>query len=180
MRDDGFVSERMHIADALRGARTESGRVLLELAEESPVLLVFLRHFGCAFCRQAISDVSDVRERLTRLGVRPVFVHMGPPAIALRTFAHYGMEDVERVCDPAAELYKVFGLGKRSAYRQPFEWSVLKAWFIDGALWKHGIGKVHGDGDQMHGVFFLRGAEVVRKFVHKSFADRPDYLRLVR
>lgn len=168
------------MAGILGGTRTESGKVLLELAEESPVLLVFLRHFGCAFCRQAISDVAEVRERLEKLHVRPVFVHMGPQEIARLTFAHYGMQDVERVCDPTAALYAKFGLGKRSIYRQPFEWSVLKSWFVDGTLWKHGIGKVHGDGDQMHGVFFLRGAEVVRKFVHKSFADRPDYLRLVR
>ena len=57
--------------------RPESGASLLELVEASPVLLIFLRHFGCSFCRQAISDVADLREELARRGVRPVFVHLG-------------------------------------------------------------------------------------------------------
>ena len=37
---------------------------LLALVEASPVLLVFLRHFGCSFCRQAISDVADLEGRV--------------------------------------------------------------------------------------------------------------------
>lgn len=173
-------TQDVDVAGIFAGVQTESGLAVLQLLAESPVLLVFLRHFGCAFCRQTISDVADVHERLRKLSVRPVFVHMGPPEIARVTFAHYRIEHVERVCDPDASLYAKFGLGKRSIYRQPFEWSVLKSWFLDGTLFKHGFGKVHGDGDQMHGVFFLRGTKIVRSFVHKSFADRPDYLRLVR
>lgn len=173
-------SQDMDISAIFAGVQTESGLAVLQLLEESPVLLVFLRHFGCAFCRQAISDVSEVRERLEKLSVRPVFVHMGPPEIARVTFAHYGMEDVERLCDPTARLYATFGLGKKSVYSQPFDLSVLKSWFLKGTLFRHGIGRIEGDGDQMPGVFFLRKGEVVRKFVHKSVADRPDYLRLVR
>lgn len=170
----------MDILEVSRTVSTESGRALPELLHESPVLLVFLRHFGCSFCRQAISDVSDVRERLAKLGVRPVFVHMGPPEIARRTFAHYGIEDAERICDPTATLYAAFGLGKKSVYSQPFDLRVLKSWFLEGVLFRYGIGQIEGDGDQMPGVFFLRGGDVVRSFVHKSVADRPDYLRLVR
>ena len=48
-----------------RGAsqyRTETGRTLLELVDESPLLLIFLRHFGCSFCRQTLDDVSRIRE----------------------------------------------------------------------------------------------------------------------
>ena len=41
--------------------------------------LIFLRHFGCSFCRQAISDVADVRQQLAARNVRPVFVHLGTP-----------------------------------------------------------------------------------------------------
>src|SRR5258706_5268938 len=46
---------------------TESGASLLALVEASPVLLGFLRHFGCSFCRQAISDVARSEEHTSEL-----------------------------------------------------------------------------------------------------------------
>ena len=51
-------------AEAFASIRTESGVSLLALTEASPVLLVFLRHFGCSFCRQALSQVASLRPEL--------------------------------------------------------------------------------------------------------------------
>src|ERR1700721_2645179 len=87
---------------ALASISTESGVSLLELTEASPVLLVFLRHFGCSFCRKAISDVAELAPELERRGVRPVFVHLGTAEIAKAHFDYYGLSDVERVNDPEA------------------------------------------------------------------------------
>jgi len=69
----------------LASIHTESGVSLLALTEASPVLLVFLRHFGCPFCRKAISDVADLQQELADRGVRPVFVHLGTPRSPRRT-----------------------------------------------------------------------------------------------
>ena len=44
--------EQMELSEALREFHTETGRSLLELVDASPVLLIFLRHFSCAFCAQ--------------------------------------------------------------------------------------------------------------------------------
>jgi hypothetical protein len=41
-------SEEIELAVALREFRTETGCSLLDLVDESPVLLVFLPHFSCA------------------------------------------------------------------------------------------------------------------------------------
>ena len=38
------TTERSNLADSLREFHTETGRSLLDLVDESPVLLVFLRH----------------------------------------------------------------------------------------------------------------------------------------
>ena len=76
MRTSGTESVN-EVTEALASIHTESGVNLLELAEKSPVLLVFLRHFGCSFCRKAISDVAELREELAKREVRPVFVHRG-------------------------------------------------------------------------------------------------------
>src|ERR1700719_4438094 len=41
--------QETEMAAVLREYRTESGRSLLALLDESPLLLIFLRHFGCSF-----------------------------------------------------------------------------------------------------------------------------------
>ena len=169
------------IADTLASIHTESGSNLLALAEASPVLLVFLRHFGCPFCRQMISDVAGLRGELETRGIRPVFVHQGTPEVAKATFDYYRMGDVERIHDPQAAIYRhpAFMLGRMSPARQMLKPAVWLGW-LKGTVRKYGIGEVQGDSAQMAGVFFLQGAKIVRKFIHRSMADQPDYLRLVR
>jgi peroxiredoxin len=164
---------------ALASIQTESGANLLALAEESPVLLVFLRHFGCPFCRKAINDVSDIRGELATRGIRPVFVHQGTPEVAQATFDYYQLGDVERIHDPEAAIYKepAFMLSRLSPARQMMKPAVWLGW-LRGTVRKYGLGEVVGDSHQMGGVFFLKDSKIVRKFVQRSMADQPDYLRL--
>jgi hypothetical protein len=91
-------------ASTLADIRTESGATLLALAQASPVLLVFLRHFGCSFCRKAVSDIAELTPQLRERKVRPVFVHLGTPAIAQAHFDYYGIGDVERIHDPLGRV----------------------------------------------------------------------------
>jgi hypothetical protein len=56
--------------------------------------------------------------------------------------------------------------------------SVWVGWF-KGALFKHGIGAIKEDGEQMQGLFFLKGPQIVRQFRYRTIADEPDYLKLV-
>jgi peroxiredoxin len=174
-------SDTEDVAAALGSIRTESGASLLDLAEASPVLLVFLRHFGCSFCRKAISDVAELGPELARRGVRPVFVHMGTPDLAKNYFDYYGLSEVERVSDPEAAVYRLpmFAVPRKSVLGQILNPVVWVGW-LKGALFKHGIGMVRQDGQQMQGLFFLKRGKIVRRFVYKTIADEPDYLALVR
>jgi hypothetical protein len=168
------------VAQALASIHTESGATLLALTEASPVLLVFLRHFGCSFCRQAISDVADLKGELDKRGVRPVFVHLGTPERAKPFFDYYGIGDVERVSDPEARVYQLplFALPRMHPALTLFQASVWAGW-LKGALFKHGIGAIKEDGHQMQGIFFLKGPKIVRQFRYKTIADEPNYLKLV-
>jgi hypothetical protein len=160
--------------------RTESGRTLLELVDERPVLLVFLRHFGCTFCRQAIDDVSQVRGKLAERGVQVAFVHLGSPERAKPYFDYYKLADVERVSDPDASLYRnpVFALARVSLFQilRPAVWI---GW-LRGAIFKYRIGLLKEDIQQMPGVFFLKNRAIASVFRHRTIADRPDYLGLAR
>ena len=168
-------------AAVLATIHTESGASLLALTEASPVLLVFLRHFGCPFGRKTIGDVAELRPKLEGMGVRPVFVHLGAPELAKHYFDFYGISDVERVSDPEAQVYRspVFGLGQRDPFLDLLNPKVWLGWFRKGTLIKQGMGKFEGDGTQMPGIFFVKGSKVVRQFRYKSIADEPDYLGLV-
>lgn len=160
--------------------RAESGRTLLELADEGPVLLIFLRHFGCAFCRQAIEDVANIRAELEAQGVWPVFVHLGTPERAKSYFDYYHLSDVERVSNPDGSLYHepAFGLARVNVF-QLFRPAVWIAW-ARGALRKYGIGMLKEDILQMPGVFLLRERRIARVYRHRTIADRPDYLAIAK
>jgi len=172
-------AERPSLADSLREFHTETGRPLLDLVDESPVLLVFLRHFSCAFCAQALDRVSQARARIEAKGVRPVFVHLGSPERAKPYFDYYHLSDVERVSNPDATLYQVpaFGLSRTNPYLHSLHPAVLFGW-LKGALFKYGIGMIKEDAEQMPGVFFLKDRKIVRAFRHRTIADEPDYLKL--
>ena len=158
--------------------RTESGKTLLELVDERPVLLVFLRHFGCAFCRQAIDDVSKIRAELTARRVQVVFVHLGSPERAQPYFDYYGLSDVERVSNPDGSLYRdpAFTLARVSVF-QLFRPAVWIGW-LKGAVFKYRIGLLKEDIQQMPGVFFLRDRAIANVYRHRTIADRPNYLEL--
>jgi hypothetical protein len=170
---------RSDFADALSGFHTESGRSLLDLVDESAVLLVFLRHFGCAFCAMALDRVSQVRQQIEAKDVRPVFVHLGSPERAKPYFDYYKLSDVERISNPEATLYQLpaFALSRTNPYLQPFSLAVWKGW-LKGAMFKYGIGLIREDGYQMPGVFLLKDRKIARAFRHRSIADEPDYLKL--
>ncbi|MGD0739039.1 MAG: hypothetical protein ABR957_05545 [Terracidiphilus sp.] len=173
------ADERSSLADSLREFHTETGRSLLDLVDESPVLLVFLRHFACAFCAQALDRVSKVRSQIEAKGVRPVFAHLGTPERAKPYFDYYNLSDVERISNPEATLYQLpdFALSRTNPFLHSFNPTVWKGW-LSGALFKYGIGMIKEDADQMPGVFFLKDRKIVRAFRHRTIADEPDYLKL--
>jgi hypothetical protein len=168
------------LVEVLSAYRAESGRTLLELTEESPVLLLFLRHFGCSFCRETLDRVSQVRGKLEAKGVRPVFVHLGTPERAKPYFDYYNLSDVERVSNPDASLYQhpAFGLGRTNPFSHFFRPTVVKAW-VTGAIRSYGIGLIKEDAEQMPGVFYLRDGKIAYFYRYRTIADRPDFLAMV-
>jgi hypothetical protein len=171
--------EQQELAEALLPFRSETGRSLLELVDESPVLLIFLRHFACAFCAQALDRVSQVRNPMEARGVRPVFVRLGSPERAKPYFDYYHLSDVERISNPEATLYQLplFALGRTNPYLHFLNATVWAGW-LKGAMFKYGIGMIKEDAEQMPGVFLLQDRKIARAFRHRTIADEPDYLKL--
>src|SRR5262245_11930246 len=124
-----------------------------------------------------MAEIARKRDAITARGTQLAFVHMSREEQAMAFFAGYGMIDAERVSDPSRKLYRVFKLA-RGGWRQFLVWNVFKRGFTAGVINGHGLGKLAGDAFQMPGVFLIHQARILRSFVHKTVADRPNYAQL--
>jgi len=176
-----YVSSPDSSASALPAAGaaavTSSGMSIGELSERGPLLIVFLRHLGCTFCREALTDLARDKEVLSGQGVTLCLVHMSNDRDAAAFFSRYGLADAVRVSDPSRRIYEAFGL-RRGSMAMLVGWRswVRGAWA--GLVKGHGVGRLAGDGLQMPGAFLLSQGRVVRSFVHEMAGDRPDYCSL--
>lgn len=171
--------ESTTVLDNIKEIQTNKGNNLVVITQQQPVLLVFLRHFGCVFCREALEDISNRREVIEAQGTKIVFVHMSDYATADKYFVRYDLKGVEHISDPDCKYYAAFGLAKGN-FNQLFGLSSWMRGFNAGIIKGHGIGSQLGDGFQMPGVFILVDGEIRESFIHKLSSDRPDYEQLVR
>src|SRR5690554_467509 len=158
-------------------AHTNKQEDLMKLAENKKVLLVFLRHFGCTFCRETMTRLAEAREELERKNTKIVLVHMVAPHFAQKLLNIYNLRGVSHISDPDRELYRTFGLRKATAdqFLNPKNW-----WraFTQGVLHGHLIGKPAGNVYQMPGVFLFHKKKILNKFTYRYVSDMPDFLRL--
>jgi peroxiredoxin len=179
---EGTLGRRRCVSSEILGlalrTRTNVGVSLEELSRLSPVLLVFLRHSGCMFCREALADLAVRRKEIEANGTRLVLVHMGTEEQRVRLFARYGLEHATRIDDPRRSLYRAFGLprGTIGMFLSPRLWARS---FQAAILGRNLMGRFTGDVFQMPGAFLLYYGQLVRCYRHQSPSDRPDYMALV-
>jgi len=166
--------------ETLAQFQTQEGKSLLELTHEQPVLLLFLRHLGCTFCRETLADVESRKDDLARKGIRPVFVHMSQdPQEVLNLFSQYHLEDCAHISDPQKDLYRAFGL-QRGSLAQIIGPKVLWRGFVAAILEGHGFGAPKQDPFQLPGVFLVHQGRILRDFRHEYSSDRPSYEEFTR
>jgi len=163
--------------DAISTVRDHHGRTLAELSRGRDVLVVFLRHAGCTFCREALADLAKQQERLRGAGVAIALVSQSSDASMEKQCAQYGVRDAARFSDPQRVLYRAFEL-RRGTLSELFGPRLWIRGFSAGILAGHGIGALDGDGFQMPGAFLIRDGAIQRAFRHRDAADRPDYCEL--
>lgn len=160
------------IAAALAAARTPDGVSLEALSRRSPVLILFLRHFGCVFCREMVAQVARDRNAITARGTQVAFVHMGTEEQARDFFDEFGVGDLPRVSDRGRQLYAAFALGTVGARQafSPYLWRRWVALFRDRRM----RGRFIGDVRQMSGAFLIGHGAIVKAFRHDSMAEAVD------
>ncbi len=153
---------------------TTKGENLGELNEEAPLMLVFLRHFGCPFCKDSLLELAAHRAELESRGIKIVLVYMVDSKTAEHYLDTYGLNDLPQVSDPEEIFYKSFRL-KRGNFIQLFGAKVWIRWVELAFSKKLFNTKPEGNVSQMPGIFLVEDGVVKKQFVHKSVADTPDY-----
>jgi len=164
------------LGEALREFALPGGETLAEASRGQPLYVLFLRHFGCTFCREALAEVRRHRPQIEAAGCRIVLVHPAGPEEGAAFLRSAGMDAFDAIADPEGRLYAAFDLG-HGRISQLFGWRE----FVRGAaasLRGHRVGKVTGDAFRMPGLFIVEDVRITREYRHRSAGDRPDYLAL--
>jgi hypothetical protein len=151
--------------DLIKYVKTNQGESLYDLSERKNVLLVFIRHFGCTFCRETVSEIAKLDASIEGKKLTTVFVHMSDPAFANEFFSRYYKHPVSHVSDPGRLLYKSLNL-KRGTLSQLFGPKTWLRGLWAGLFKGHGVGAFEGDVLQLGGYFILSRGQIV--FEHKS------------
>ena len=160
---------------------TNRGHNLRDMSFRNPLMVIFLRHFGCVFCKEAMHDISVKRKGFEAQGFRIVFVHMSDDQTAADYFSRFNLSDIDFISDAEQNYYRSFGL-LRGSFNQLYG---LQTWIRGYKIKKQfdydvELAKKLGDSTQMPGVFILMDGQIKESFIHRHAAERPDYERLLK
>lgn len=140
-----------------------------QLWAERTAVLVFVRHFGCLFCREQIAALRPLQEPIRVLGAELVLIGHGTvaQARAFRDEAH----PIPLFTDPTRQAYCAVGM--RRSWR-----SVLTAGVLKRSLRARQRGfhqsSVAGDPFQQGGVVIVEPTGVERyRFISREAGDHP-------
>jgi hypothetical protein len=161
------------LRSTVAGLNLRDGTLADEIGSQ-PKLLVFLRHFGCMFCREMVRDLRRISE--STAGFPPVlFFYQGTVEEGRHFFGQYWPE-AHAIADEPKKFYTALGL-RRATFGQMFG---IQVWTCRMRAMAKGnfIGKAVGDPWIMPGVFLVQGSEVLwcHRFRHQG--DHPDWLKI--
>jgi hypothetical protein len=166
--------------DLLAWHSTNKSETILDLSMSQPVMMVFLRHFGCTFCRETLQDLYRYRDAIEKQGTKIVLVHQLSEKEAIQELKKFHLDDLDQVSDPELMLFKGFHL-RRGTILQLFGLQEWKSFLKFGVIGGLGIGSP-GEQDpfQMPGIFIIQDGKIIKQFVHKRASDVPPYVELAK
>jgi peroxiredoxin len=141
------------------------------LWQDRPAVIVWLRHFGCLFCREQAREFRAARRRIEAAGARLVFIGNGGVQ-HLQEFEREEAPDVTVLTDPGVRTYSA--IGARSG---AFSTVGPRTWVAGLRALRRGARQsaVRGRPFQQGGVLVvLPGGTVAFTHLSASAGDHPD------
>lgn len=138
---------------------------------EAETLLVFLRYFGCIFCREMVADIRAAAEADPDYPA-VLFFYQATPTEG-RAFLRRYWPEARAIADPELAFYADFGV-EQGSYLQVLGPRALLSTRRAKAK-GHDFGERSGDPWRLPGVFVVRGEDILwsHRFGHQ--ADHPDF-----
>jgi peroxiredoxin len=166
------------VSQTLSRFRTQRGKSLLQLSNEQPTLLVFLRPFTSSSCRELLEEISRQRNEIERQGSQIVLVHVADLPEARAALHEWALTDLHHISDPNGSVYKAFGL--KSSGSGLFTW--IKSWFRSkGTTMPESQSSAYHQpkGYPKAGVFLISNGEIVRSYRPSYVSPKPNYRQWV-
>ena len=164
------------LARFVRGVNLMPGTLSDQLGD-APSLLVFLRYFGCPFCKETIAGLREATDQ--NPGYPPVlFFHQGSPMEG-RAFLRRSWPEARAVADTETYFYDAFGVG-RAGWREllhPGSLSAMRRARAQGHT-ASDDGAATSDPRRMPGLFVVRGASVLWAHRPRHQGDHPPFARI--
>ena len=147
---------------------------LRERWQDGPLVVMFMRHFGCAFCREQLIRVGRATEEFDAAGAQIVAIFQYPAA-ASHDFCRGRQVPFECLGDPERVAYAEVSLG-RGGLRQLLGWRVAKRLPAAARMTGSLSGGAQGaDMAQLPGTFVIdTGGRVRLAHYNESSADNPE------
>ena len=151
-----------------------NGMNLWELGLNNKLLMVFVRHSGCTFCRETLIELKGKLPGLQEQMITPVVVHMGTADDGLKMLERAGLQGTYHISNPNADLYRAFDL-KRGRLSQLLGPRVWWRGFQSAILKGNGTGSIVGDGFQLGGAFLVENGRITKSLPAKDAADKIPF-----
>jgi hypothetical protein len=177
IRDKETTIVDMLSAEALDAPVTGVGLspgTLRDQLDEDVTLLVFLRQFGCMFCREMVSELRIAAEE-SEVFPSVLFLSQGN-ATEGRAFLRRYWPGARAIADPRLELYDVMGI-RRGGLMDALGPRVFAA---RSRARDKGFenGPISGDIWRMPGLIAVRQEKIVWSHRAAHAADHPDFSRI--
>ncbi|KAL0488886.1 regulator of G-protein signaling [Acrasis kona] len=162
---------------------TNKGISIGEISKKHKILLLFLRHTNCCFCKEALLDLSDNYKTLIKYNTIPIVVHMESPAYFerfLKKFAdgNQTMENLTSAYDEDNRISKEFkiksGWSTQIKYIVEILTRAATNQFVNNPVKPPGT-----DDTRIPALFIIEDNKIINEFRHDHVAVRADYLRVL-
>ncbi len=141
---------------------------------DATTLIVFVRHFGCIFCRERIAELTEAVPLLAEAGVQTVVIGNGT-ALMANAFAEELALDVPLYTDPSRKTYELAGMQRNFGLGLKTVGHALRSWRSG-----HRQGPVAGDVWQQGGVLVVNpDSRILEAYYDRGAGDYIDLANVV-
>lgn len=157
-------------------AQNEEERAHKKLHFEGRNLIVALRHQGCTFCRENLSELSKINYVISNTDTNLHILHMGDDEEIEPLISKYYIGNYNLISDPEGEYYTGLGLA-RATTSKAFGLQEFIKGFI--GFFKFGLGPLRGDGLQLGGIFLLENNKILKSYKSTRASDVYPFKRIM-